>query len=305
VTRSQGPDMSLLTDLLLRRKLKALAPGVLISTRPSLHAAATRFAPRDMITIGQDHLNFESRSGTPGIMKLVQSTARRMDSFVVLTKGDRHDYSEAMADADTVIESIPNAVPWQVGDAATLDSRIAIAAGRFVERKGFPRLVEAWEPVVKEYPDWQLHIYGKGEQQELIEQEIAERGLTENVILKGHTDRFEEALAGASMFVSGSFAEGFPMVFVEVMSCGLPVVSFDIPRGPADIIVDGENGRLLPDGDLAAYSAALLEVVGDDELRHRMGANAQATAREYEIDAIAGRWEALFTQLLERRRRLR
>jgi glycosyltransferase involved in cell wall biosynthesis len=304
VTPSAAPDMSLLTDLLLRRKLRSLAPGVLISTRPSLHAAAARFAPRDMITIGQDHLNFESRSTTPGIMRLVQDSARRMDSFVVLTRGDRRDYAQALSDADTVIESIPNAVPWQVGDASALDSKIAITAGRFVERKGFPRLVEAFEPVAKEHPEWQLHIYGKGDQQRLIEREIAKRGLGDQVILQGHTDEFDKALAGASMFVSGAHAEGFPMVMVEAMSVGLPVISFDIPRGPADIIDDGENGRLIPDGDMAAYSAALLQVVGDDDVRRRMGVKAHATAREYEIDAIAARWEALFTQLVERRRGL-
>jgi glycosyltransferase involved in cell wall biosynthesis len=303
-SRKSAPDMSLLTDILLRRKLRALAPGVLISTRPSLHAAAARFAPRQMVTVGQDHLNFESRSTTPGIMKLVQGSARRMDSLVVLTEGDRRDYIEAMAGADTVIEAIPNAVPWQVGEASRLDSRIAIAAGRFVERKGFPRLVEAFEPVARDHPDWRLHIYGKGEQQELIEREIADRGLGDQVILKGHTSQFDAALAGASMFVSGSYAEGFPMVMVEAMSCGLPVVSFDIPRGPADIIVDGENGRLLPDGDIAGFTAAMRELVEDDDLRRRMGAGAHATARQYEIEAIADRWEGLFTQLVERRQRL-
>jgi glycosyltransferase involved in cell wall biosynthesis len=297
VPSKAAPDMSLLTDLLLRRKLRSLRPGVLVSTRPSLHLAAARFAPRDMITVGQEHLNFESRSTTPAILRLVQDGARRLDSFVVLTEGDRQDYAAALSGADTVVEAIPNAVPWTVGEAAPLDSKIAIAAGRFVERKGFPRLVAAFEPVAREHPDWRLHIYGKGEQQELIEREIADRGLGSQVILKGHTGRFDEALAGASMFVSGSLAEGFPMVMVEAMSYGLPVVSFDIPRGPADIIVDGENGRLIPDGDMDGFTAAVRQLVEDDDLRLRMGAGAHATAREYEIDAIAGRWEALFTQL--------
>jgi glycosyltransferase involved in cell wall biosynthesis len=196
-------------------------------------------------------------------------------------------------------------VPWTVGKAAPLDSRIAIAAGRFVERKGFPRLVDAFEPVARDHPDWQLHIYGKGEQQRLIERKIAKHGLEDQVVLKGHTDRFDEALAGASVFVSGSHSEGFPMVMVEAMSYGLPVVSFDIPRGPADLIVDGKNGRLLSDDDMAGYAAALRQIVEDDDLRRRLGEGAQATAREYEIDTIAGRWEALFTQLVERRRRLR
>lgn len=299
-TPAAAPDMSMLTDRLLRRKLRSLEPGVLISTRPSLHAAAARFAPRDMITIGHDHLNFRSRSKTPGIMKLIQSTARRMDGFVVLTPEDRRDYIKAMRDATTVVETIPHPVPWKLGEASSLDSKIAIAAGRFVERKGFPRLIEAFEPVAKEHPDWQLHVYGTGDQERLIEREITERGLGDHVILKGHTDQLGKALAGASMFVSGAFAEGFPTAMVEAMSYGLPVVSFDIPRGPADLVVDGENGRLLPDGDLAGYTAALLEIVGDDELRRRMGARAHETAREYEIDAIAARWEELFTRLAAR-----
>jgi glycosyltransferase involved in cell wall biosynthesis len=304
VSPKAAPDMSLLTDLLLRRKLRSLPPGVLISTRPSLHAAAARYSRRDMITIGQDHLNFESRSMTPGILKLVQDSVRKLDGFVVLTPGDQRDYTASMPKADTVIEAIPNAVPWDIGEASPLDSKIAIAAGRFVERKGFPRLVEAYEPVARAHPDWQLHLYGKGEQQDLIEREIAERGLDDHVILQGHTDKFAEALAGASMFVTGSHAEGFPMVMIEAMSYGLPVVSFDIPRGPSDIIVDGDNGRLLADGDMEGFSEAMLQLVGDDDVRRRMGLAAHASAKEYEIEAIAARWEALFTQLVERRRRL-
>jgi glycosyltransferase involved in cell wall biosynthesis len=304
VSPRAAPDMSRLTDRLLRRKLSRLSPGVLISTRPSLHAAAARFASRDMITIGQDHLNFESRSATPGILKLVQDSAERLDGFVVLTPGDQRDYTASMPQANTVVEAIPNAVPWEIGEASPLDSKIAIAAGRFVERKAFPRLVEAYEPVARAHPDWQLHIYGKGEQQELIEREIAERGLGRQVILKGHTHKFAEALAGASMFVTGSRAEGFPMVMIEAMSHGLPVVSFDIPRGPSDIIVDGDNGRLLADGDLAGFSEAMLQLAGDDDVRRRMGLAAYASAKQYEIEPIAARWEALFTQLLERRRRL-
>jgi len=302
---SAAPDMSRLTDLLLRRKLRSLEPGVLVSTRPSLHAAAAKFSPRGMITIGQDHLNFPSRSEMPGVMKVVQDSARQMDSLVVLTKGDLRDYREALGDADTVIEAIPNAVPWGAQEAAPLDNKIVIAAGRFVERKGFPRLIEAFEPVAHAHPDWQLHIYGKGEQQEAIETEIIKRELGDQVILKGHTPDFADRLAAASMFVSGSYAEGFPMVIIEAMSHGVPVVSFDIPRGPADIIVDGANGRLLPDGDIGGFSAAMSQIIGDDALRRRMGANAHETARQYEIDPIVSRWETLFTQLRERRHRLR
>ena len=95
------------------------------------------------------------------------------------------------------------------------------------------------------------------------------------------------------MFALSSRFEGFGMVIVEAMSKGLPVVSFDCPRGPAEIIHHGRDGLLVPDGDVAALGAGLLELVGDADRRRALGAQALETAGGYGVDAVGERWEEL------------
>jgi glycosyltransferase involved in cell wall biosynthesis len=92
------------------------------------------------------------------------------------------------------------------------------------------------------------------------------------------------------------------MVMVEALSKGLPLVSFDCPRGPGDLIEDGYNARLVPDGHIDGLTDALRQLVQDDEARFLMGRNALASAHPYTIDRIAERWEQLFEELLDRRR---
>jgi glycosyltransferase involved in cell wall biosynthesis len=292
-----APDISLLTDLLLRRRLRSLPPSILVSTRPSLHAAAARYAPKHTLTVAQDHLNFESRSNTPAVLEVIQKSVPRLDCFVTLTEADRRDYARLFGGSDPAVECIPNAVPWDIGDAAKLDSKVVVAAGRLAPRKAFPRLIRAYAPIARAHPDWQLHIYGNGPERGPIEKLIADRDLGEQVVLKGHADDMERVYLDAAVFALSSHAEGFSMVLVEAISKGLPIVAFDVPRGVSDVVRDGHNGRLVDDGDLAGFTAALAQLVEDDELRRRMGAAALATARDYETDAIAERWVSLFTEL--------
>jgi glycosyltransferase involved in cell wall biosynthesis len=292
-----APDISRLTDLLLRRKLRSMPPGILVSTRPSLHAAAARYAPRHLITVAQDHLNFESRSRTPALLEVIERSAPKLDCFVALTDADREDYARLLAGSGTAVVCIPNAAPWPIGESSTLDGKVVVAAGRLAARKGFPRLVRAYAPIARAHPDWQLHIYGNGPERSALRRLISNRDLGSQIVLRSHSDDIESVYLSSAVFALSSHAEGFSMVLIEAMSKGLPVVSFDIPRGPAEVIRDGHNGRLVKDGDLAGFTAALAQIIEDDDLRHQMGAAALATAKEYDTDTIAGRWVALFDRL--------
>jgi glycosyltransferase involved in cell wall biosynthesis len=83
------------------------------------------------------------------------------------------------------------------------------------------------------------------------------------------------------------------MVLLEAMSKGMPIVAFDCPTGPREILTDGQDGILVPPEDVTALSAALLRVIGDDGLRRRLGAAARETAARYSLEAIGARWDAL------------
>ena len=291
--------MSLLTDLMLWRYLRTLPAGsVVVSTRPSLHLASTAFVRRGVTTIGWEHLHFSARFNDPSLSALLRASLPRLDGFVVLTEADAADYRRELPAGRTQIEVIRNSVSWPSGQTAPdLDSRIIVAAGRLRPRKGFKRLIRSFAPIARRHPGWQLHIYGNGEQKQQLLDLIERLGVGRQVRLRGYSDDFPSVLAHASMFAMTSLSEGFPMVLIEAMSQGVPVIAFDCPRGPGEIIRHGQNGLLIPEGPNRRFTEGLRVLVEDADLRRRLGAQALRDAEGYTIDSIAAHWERLFAQV--------
>ena len=129
---------------------------------------------------------------------------------------------------------------------------------------------------------------------------ILERGLYDRVLLMGRTRHMGEALAEASLFVLSSRFEGFGMVIVEAMSKGLPVVSFDCPRGPGEIVRHGRDGILVPAGDVAGLANGMLELIEDVPRRRAYGTAAVENARSFAVGSIAERWEELLHEQANR-----
>jgi glycosyltransferase involved in cell wall biosynthesis len=282
---------SLWTDVLLARRLRSLRGGVLVTTRPGFNVLAGRLAGPGLTVIGQEHMNFHSHR--PRLAADIARRYRGLDALTVLTDADARDYG---ATAPRVVR-IPNAVPRMGGGIAPLDGKIAVAAGRLETQKGFDLLIRAWERVAEAHPDWQLRIYGSGPRRDDLRRMILERGLYDRVLLMGRTKRLGEAMAGASLFVLSSRFEGFGMVIVEAMSKGLPVVSFDCPRGPGEIIRHGRDGILVPAEDVGGLADGMLDLIEDVPKRRSYGAAAVENARSYAVDSIAERWEELLREL--------
>jgi glycosyltransferase involved in cell wall biosynthesis len=288
---------SLWTDVLLARRLRSLAPGVLVTTRPALNLLAARVAPSGVALVGQEHMNFHSHYRK--LAREMRWGYRGLDALAVLTEGDQADYGRLLAEAKTRVVRIPNALTELEGDRSDVANPIVIAAGRLVRQKGFDLLIEAFEHVARERPAWTLRIFGSGRQRERLRSMIVDRDLSDHVHLMGRTSRLGQEFSRASIFALSSRFEGFGMVIVEAMSKGLPVVSFDCPRGPADIIDDGETGLLVPNGDTDALAAALVELIDDEPRRRRMGEAALATAARYDGELIGRMWDELVDDLLD------
>jgi glycosyltransferase involved in cell wall biosynthesis len=287
---------SLLTDLVLVHKLRSLEPGVLMSTRASLNVAAARYAGPRVVTVGQEHLNYSVHSGVNRAWML--RSYAKLDALAVLTHGDEQDYARALSGRPTLVRRIPNGIPRFPDQQSDLNAKVVLSAGTLARRKGFDLLLPAFAKATRDDPEWELRIFGGGgtEEESLLKQ-IDELGLAGRAHLMGRSTELEKEMARASIYVLSSRFEGLPMVIIEAMSSGLPVVAFDCPRGPADMVEPGVNGLLVPPRDSDALAAALQTLIGDRPLRQAMGREARRRAEDYSLGRISRMWEELMRDL--------
>jgi glycosyltransferase involved in cell wall biosynthesis len=292
-------NFNLLTDLLLLRFLREVDDGVLIGTRAGLNLAIARFGRRSAIRVGQEHLN-ATKYGK-GIRGAFRRFYPRLDAYSALTERDAAAFSH-MLGPGVRVTCIPNGVSDGGDVRSSNHNKVVIAAGRLAPQKGFDRLIPAWAQVARRHVDWELKIFGGGKLQGELEQQIDELGLRGSARLMGYTDKLPQAMAEASFYVMSSRFEGFPMVLLEAMRCGLPIVSYDCPNGPRDLITHGRDGFLVPNGDVDGLAAAMIEMIELGDARRSFGEAALQKSKQYEMPAIARRWEELLEELVAERR---
>ena len=220
------------------------------------------------------------------------------DATVVLTRQDREENWKGRRG----VHVIPNPCVWRPERVAPLERPRAVAVGRLVPVKGFGLLVRAWEKVAAVHPDWKLEIWGDGPERGSLERLVRGKGLEKNVLLRGATGEVREKLLQSSMLVFPSLFEGFGMVLVEAMACGVPCVAFDCPCGPGDIIRHGEDGLLARPGKVAELASALELLMGNEKLRASMAAKARENVKRYAAETVAAQWDGLFRRILQERK---
>lgn len=223
-----------------------------------------------------------------------EQIVRRFDKFVVLTNEDRGYWGNLPN-----IEVIPNAAMHVSDTYSDVMNKRVIAVGRLDYQKGFDRLIQAWQLVqhTGKFTDWKLDIFGQGEWREMLQQMIDKAELQNTVCLNRPTKQIGEEYVKSDMLVMSSNYEGFPMVMIEAMACGLPVVSFDYKCGPKDIIQTGINGLLVPNGDIQALADAMIKVMADEVYRKMLSQNARKVVDTYSEQAVMSQWIRLFTSI--------
>ena len=217
---------------------------------------------------------------------------QKLDKFVTLTEEDKLQWHEL----DNVYV-IPNPLSFQTDVVSPMTSKRVIAVGRYVFQKGFDLLLHAWSQVEKNDTEWELTVFGQGNRKP-YEQMMDNLGVDKNRChLNGPVNDIRQEYFNSSIFVFSSRFEGFGMVLVEAMACGLPVVSFDCPCGPKDIITDTKNGLLIENGNVGNLALGLLQLINDNSLRIQMSREAKKSVKKFEIKHIAEKWIDLFDSL--------
>ena len=219
------------------------------------------------------------------------------DYIVVLTEEEKERNWKCWKN----VSVMPNPITSVCDVKSTCEAKTAIAVGRLAEEKDFASLIRIWGKVTEKHPDWRLEIWGKGELEAALRQQIEESGLEGKVCLMGYTAEALQKMSQASLYLLTSMFEGFGLVLIEAMSVGLPLVSYMCPTGPKTIIEDGQNGYLVAVGDEKTFAERVCQLIEDEPLRKQMGQAGLKESEKYRIEDIAQRWMQLFRELLAKK----
>lgn len=224
--------------------------------------------------------------------------ARKADGWVFQTEDERTWYQGKTGKAREIV--IPNAInPDFIRPAYTGDRRkIIVTAGRMSEQKNQELLVRAFASISKDFPDYQLVIYGEGEKRALLSYVAEELEIKDKVELPGYTTNIGEKIKDASLFVLPSNFEGMPNALMEAMALGVPCVSTDCDGGGARFLIENENnGLLVPKGNVDALAAAMERMLADREFAERCGKEAHKICERLSPDKVYGQWEEFITKI--------
>lgn len=289
----------------LRKLLDEIQPDVVVSTtyalflfreilsQPYRHVVESHVCYYQLLLQKKfTHISWLDRKIARHLLEML----KRCEKVVVLTHKDAACWKGY--DNIEVIHNVVTNYPEKITDVADRPKRI-IAVGRLHAQKGFDLLIQSWQLIAARHPDWQLVVYGHGGDLQKLQQQLEKAGLTSSMTFAGATDNIYKEYQDSAFYVMSSRYEGWGLVLVEAMSCGLPCVSFDCPYGPSDIIRDGEDGLLVENGNIQQLAEKMELLINNKELRERLGVRARLNAARFTSDNIMPQWTKLFETIVQ------
>ena len=264
----------------------------------------------DFIRLGEAHTTkhhlrslhlMEQRGGLYAVVAKymrwrMERSVAQLSGLVLLTQRDADEWQEARQRW-----VIPNPISFYPEKAAELTARQVIMVGRYNDAKGYDYLVAAWQQIHERHPDWTLHAYGSGELHDDVCRWVQEHHVEDSFIMHEPTDNIMEKYLESSICVLSSRYEGFSLVIIEAMACGVPSVSFDSPFGPRTIIHNGVDGLLVDYLNTDALADGVCRLIEDEGLRRKMGEEARRGVLRFSEDSIMHQWMELFDGLVSNR----
>lgn len=294
---AKTPVVSRLAELRLLEYFDTTDADVIVSS-----------SPRNTIMLAQargDYLKVTQEHSMPAIYatdikERLFPAYRYLDALTALTPEEVAAIARQVPAVRNRLAVMPNCVPAST-IRSTGTNKVVVSAGHLTDNKNHALLIEAFARVHADAPDWTLRIYGHGAEKKKLRARIEELGLSNSILLMGQTSPVTPEFGKGSIFVLPSKREAFGNVVVEAMAAGLPVVATDADHGPRNILTHGEDGLIVPRGDVDAMAEAIRSLVLDDELRLKMSAAGIRGAERFHERASRERFEAILQEAFARK----
>lgn len=243
------------------------------------------FVNRNCKKIACEHMNYMS---APYYSRLLRKCAYPfLDAVICLTNKDAKKYTFISKDRLFVI---PNSLSFTCDNPSFLTEKRIICVGRLTKQKGWDYLIAATPKIKESLPDWHIDIFGTGEDKDVLVKQMQDNNTSDYISFNEPTKNIRNEMLRSGIMCETSRWEGLPMVLVEAQACGIPIVGFDCPEGPADIIVDGKCGYLIPLGDIELLAKSIIEIAKDKELQIRMGQESYKLSKRFSPEVVADKW---------------
>lgn len=275
---------------MLKSKLeKTIEKGsIAIGTNTTFNIVLSKI--KNINSLGCEHINYET---LPLLYRVLRRYYyKKLKKVVLLTEIDRKKYH--FLDNSIVIPNSHSFLPTKLNDYS---KKNIIAIGRLTYQKGFDILIDVCNIIKTSIPDWTISIVGDGEEKQKLLDKIASLHLNDFIKIISSQNNVIELYHSASIYVMSSRFEGLPMVLIEAQSCGLPIVSFDCPEGPSEIIHNNIDGFLVENNNISELANKIIELANNIDLRIKFGENAFKSSNRFSTDTIRKKWLDLLEEM--------
>lgn len=282
-----------LKNALMVRAIKKIDSDFVLSTRIEYAKMLSRYAPKSVVTMTQEHLHDDSKK----YIKRIKKSFKNLDYLIVLGPGSRENYSKWLKDNKKIkIVEIPNMLEEIPKESSLLNGNKLIAIGRLHPVKDFETLIHVFYKVQKQIQTATLTIVGGGDEYEKLKNLTMDLGIQDKVEITGMAskEQVKEYLLNSDIYVMTSLTECFPMVLLEAASCGLPLIAFDVPVGPRAIIKEDEDGYLIANRNQDEMAKKIIDLLNDREKLSKLGEKAKEQSFCYIPSKIMKKWDDIF-----------
>ena len=261
----------------------------IVSTRYTFSRLLSKYGTKDNIKIAQEH---HYHNNDKKYINIISKKYKKIDYLFALTKTLENDYKKFLFDNNkhTQVVLVPNMINYIPDKCSKLDKKNIITVSRLDYGKKNDDIIQAFSKIKDK--KWNLYIIGDGNEYNNLSDLIKKLNLTDRVTLTGYKNReeIEKYMLESSLFLMASLTEGLPMVLLEAMSYGIPCIAYETASGVSDIINDNENGYIIKNRNEKEYIEKIDKIINDEELRKKMGENAQKTVNKFSKEEILKIW---------------